>query len=183
MAMSPAIMKTLTLLLILLCQSLFAGTPTEALNAFGKAAKEQKFEDAWKHTAQFEGASEEVNNYLKSLVRKVFKLSKEGWSFEILEEKISGDCAVIILNEIKEPGQNGLNIDPAFLIRQNGEWKVMPKLTQWDVSARIPAGQQPASMKLDEKKIAAYQELEKWVDERTEALQKERRKEETKKSK
>jgi hypothetical protein len=152
-----------------------AGTPTETLKAFQQAAKNQKLEDAWKHTAQFEGASEEVTQYLKSRVQRILKLSADGWGFEILEEKISGDCAVIITNESTKAGKKAFDIDPVFMIKQGDEWRVMPGVTQWDSTRRIPADKQPASMKLDERKVAAYKELEKWVDERTEALRKERK--------
>ena len=39
----------------------------------------------------------------------------------------------------------------------------------------IPADKQAASMRLDERKAAAYKELEKWVYERTKTLKKERK--------
>ena len=161
--------------LLLLCHLAIAGTPTEALKAFQQAAEDQKLEDAWKHTAQFEGASEEVTQYLKSRVQRILKLSADGWGFEIIEEKISGDCAVIITNESTKAGKKAFDIDPVFMIKQGKEWRVMPEITQWDMTRRIPADKQPASMKLDETKIAAYKALEKWVDDRTEALKKERK--------
>lgn len=168
-------MKSVIVILLLLCHSLLAGTPTEALKAFQQAAKDQKFEDAWKHTAHFDGASEEVTQYLKSRIERILKLSADGWGFEILEEKISGDCAVIVTNEIKKAGQKALDIDPVFMIKQGTEWRVMPGITKWDLTKHIAAEKQPDSMKLDQTKVAAYKELEKWVDERTEALRKKRK--------
>ena len=169
-------MKTFTLLFLLLCQSLFAGTPTEALTAFLKVAKAQNFEETWKHTAQYEGINADYSQYFQSKVQKVVDLAATGWTLEILEEKISGDCAVIVANEKKVGGsEDALNIDPAFLIKQNGEWKVMPSLTEWNLLDRVPADKQPASMKLDETKVAAYKELEKWFDERSNALRDQQR--------
>ena len=169
-------MKTVFVILLFLCHSLLAGTPTEALKAFQQAVKDQKFEDAWKHTAQFDGASEEVTQFLKSRIERIIKLSADGWGFEILEEKISGDCAAIVTNEIKKAGQTALNIDPVFMIKQGAEWRVMPGITKWDLTKNIAAEKQPDSMKLDQTKQAAFKELDKWVDERTEALQKQQRK-------
>jgi hypothetical protein len=166
-------MKAAVALLFLLCHFAIAGTPTEALKAFQQAAKDQKLEDAWKHPAQFDGASEKVTQYLKSGVQRILKLSADGWGFEIIEEKISADCAVIIINESTKAGKKAFDIDPVFMIRQGEEWRVMPDITQWDMTRSISADKQPASMKLDETKVAAYKELEKWVDERTEALKKE----------
>jgi hypothetical protein len=170
-------MKTLALflLLLLLCQPLMAGTPTEALKAFQQAAKEQKLEEAQKHMAQFEGASDKVKQYLKSKAGKFLKLAADGWGYGILEEKVNGDCAVLVLNESTKAGKKAFDIDPAYLIKQNGEWKVMPGFTKWDLSKEISAEYQPASMKLDEKKLAAYKELEKWFDERKAVLKKEHR--------
>ena len=150
-----------------------AGTPTESLKAFQQAAKAQKLEDAWKHKAKFEGASEEVTQYLKSRIERILKLSAEGWGFEIIEENVSGDCAVIVTNESTKGGKKAFDIDPVFMIKQGEEWRVMPDITKWDMTKRIPADKQPASMKLDERKVAAYKELGKWFDERKEALKKE----------
>jgi hypothetical protein len=150
-------MKTAIAFLILLCHSVMAGTPTEALKAFQQAAKDQKLEDAW-----------------KSRVQRILKLAADGWGFDILEEKISGDCAAIIINESTKAGKKAFDIDPVFMIKQGEEWRVMPDITQWDMTRRIPADKVPASMKLDERKVAAYKELEKWVDVRKERLVKER---------
>ena len=169
-------MKTVFVILVFLCHSLFAGTPTEALKAFQQAVKDQKFEDAWKRTAQFDGASEEVTQYLKSRIERILNLSATGWGFDILDEKISGDCAVLVINEIKSAGQTALNIDPVFMIKQGAEWRVMPGITKWDLTRNIAAEKQPDSMKLDQTKQAAFKELDKWVDERKEALQEAQRK-------
>lgn len=169
-------MKSAFFIFLTLCGSLFAGTPTEAFQAFQLAAQGQKFEDAWKHTAQFEGASEAITNYLKSRVERILKLSADGWKLDLLEEKINGDCAAIIANEIKTKGQTALNLDPVFMIKQGEHWRVMPSFTHWDISSHIPADKQPASMKLDERKVAAFNELEKWVEERTKVLQEKQRK-------
>jgi hypothetical protein len=169
-------MKKFTLLFVLICQSLYAGTPTEAMTAFLKGAKAQNFEETWKHSAQFEGIEEDFKQYLQSRVQKILDLSAKGWHLELLEEKISGDCAVIVLNEINVGDTNkSFDIDPAFLIKQKGEWKVIPSLTKWDLLDRIPVDKQPSSVKLDEVKVAAYKGLEKWFEERSKAIRDERR--------
>ena len=165
-------MKTVFSILLFLCHSLLAGTPTEALKAFQQAVKDQKFEDAWKQTVQFDGASPEVTQYLKSRIERTLKLSAEGWGFDILEEKISGDCAAIVTNEIKKAGQTALNIDPVFMMKQSGEWRVMPGITKWDLTKHIAAEKQPDSMKLDQTTQATFKELDTWVDERKKELRK-----------
>lgn len=169
-------MKTLTLLFVLFCQTLIAGTPSEALTAFLKGAKSQSFEETWKHTAQFEGTGADYTEYFRSKVQSVVDLAATGWTLEILDEKISGDCAVVLCNDKKiEDSKEAFDPDPAFLIKQNGEWKVMPGLTEWNLLERVPAHKQPASMKLDENKVATYKKLEEWSDERGKALRDQRR--------
>ncbi len=42
---------------------------------------------------------------------------------------VSGDCAVVVIGDDEEPTLN--DPDPAYLLRQNGEWKVLLKLTNW----------------------------------------------------
>lgn len=163
-------MKIVIACLLLISTSVFAGTPSESLAAFQKATKEQKLEEAWKHTAQFEGASEELTTYLKSRIERILKISADGWSFDIVEEKVISDCAVVLINESVKDGKKAFDIDPVFMIKQGADWKVMPNITAWDMSKRIPVDQQPASMKFDEPKIEAFKALEKWSEERKQAL-------------
>lgn len=165
--------KATVLLLLLLAQSLIAGTPTEALKSFQQATKDQKFDAAWQNTAQFEGASDDVTQYLKSRVERIMKLAADGWGFDILEEKIIGECAVIVTNESTKAGRKASDIDPVYMIKQGDHWRVLPEITNWDMTKWIPADKQPASMKFDEKKASAYRELEKWFAERKAVLKKE----------
>lgn len=168
-------MKIITVLFVLLCQSLFAGTPTEALTAFLKGAKTQSLEETPRHTAQFEGLDDDFEKYLQSRIKRILDLSAKGWTLEIVEEKIIGDCAVLLCNDKNAgDGKNAFDPDPVFLNKQNGAWKVLPSLTEWNLLERVPAEKQPASMKLDETKVAAYKQLEKWFDERGKALKKEK---------
>jgi hypothetical protein len=90
-------MKTLILLVSLLVQSAFAGTPTEALAAFKKSAQARAFEATWKQAAKFEGLPVQATEYFKSKLRRFIDLTAKGGDFEIIEEKIEGDCAVVVI--------------------------------------------------------------------------------------
>ena len=92
-------MKTIILLATLLVQSALAGTPTEALAAFKKSAQAEDFEATWNHAAKFEGLPDQVTEYFKGKVQRFIDLTTKGWDFEIIEEKIEGDCAVVVINE------------------------------------------------------------------------------------
>ena len=90
-------MKALIILSAFLCQPILAGTPTEALKSFRKAAKKQDFAATWKVTAHFDGLHPQLVDYLEGEVRQSLELFATGGDFEILEEKVSGDCAVVVV--------------------------------------------------------------------------------------
>lgn len=122
-------MKKIIILALICIQTTLAGTPTEALTAFKKSAHTKDFEATWKHAAKFKDLPDQVTEQHKSKVQKFIDLAANGWDFEILEEKIEGDCAVIIINESKKEGQKSFDIDPVYLIKQDGEWMVFPDLS------------------------------------------------------
>ncbi len=154
-------MKTFALFAILLFQPLFGGTPSEALGAFKKAAATKNFEETWKHAAKFDGVPDQVTEYLKKKVGRFIDLTDKGWDFEILEEKIEGDCAVVVINESKKDGKKAFDLDPAYLIKQDGEWRVFPDVSDWDMAKQFAKD-----------KVDAYQKLEAWFEERKEVLKK-----------
>ena len=124
-----------------------AETPTEALKAFRKAAKANDFEAAWAHTAQFETPAEGTE-YFKGRVQRVLEMMEKGWDFEALEEKIDGNCAVVVINEAKKAGEDAFDIDPAFLIKQGDTWKVLPEITGWRNAGDFLKDQVPTLEKL-----------------------------------
>lgn len=128
-------MKTFLTIVSLLISPLFAESPMEVLNAFKKAAQSENFAETWKHTAKFEGSSDEITKYLKERVQRVIGIFSGENDFETLEEKIVNDCAVVVINESLKDGEKTFGIDPAYLIKQNGEWKVMPSISDWRIAA------------------------------------------------
>ncbi len=154
-------MKTIALLAILLVQSALAGTPSEALGAFKKAAQTKSFEETWKHAAKFDGLPKEATEYFKAKVQKFIDLTGKGWDFEIVEEKIEADCAVVVINESKKGGQKAFDLDPAFLIKQDGEWRVLPEVTDWKVAKKV-AGD----------KVGSFEKLSTWFETRSVELKK-----------
>lgn len=166
-------MKILAIITAMLCQCVLAGTPTESLNTFRKAAKEQKFEDLWKLSAQFGGSPEDLTAYFRDKVRRSMKLAAEGWDFELIDEKIIDDCAVIIINESTKQGQKAFDIDPAYLIKQNGDWKVFPGLTNWNMAEMMSKGILPQATLLNKDQTEAYNKLQQWYEERKAVLRKE----------
>lgn len=154
-------MKTLILLVTLLVQSAFAGTPTEALAAFKKAAITKDLEATWKHAAKFEGLPDGATEYFKGKVQRFIDLTADGWDFEMIEEKIEGECAVVVINESKKEGRKAFDLDPVYLIQQGGEWKVFPDLSDWDVAEQVAKD-----------KVDSYKKLEGWFKLRKAELKK-----------
>jgi hypothetical protein len=154
-------MKTIVLLAILLIQSVIGGTPSEALGAFKKAAKTKNFEDTWKHVAKFDGVPDQVATGQKEDIKRFIELFGSGWDFDILEEKTEGDCAVVVINESKKHGKKSFDIDPAYLIKQNGEWRVLSGISDWNEAKQFAKD-----------KIESYKKLETWFESRSETLKK-----------
>lgn len=154
-------MKTIALLAILLVQSALAGTPSEALGAFKKAALTKNFVDTWKHVAKFDGLPKEATEYFKAKVQNFIDLTGKGWDFEIIEEKVEGDCAVVVINESKKEGKKAFDIDPAYLIKQGDEWKVFPDVSDWDIAEQVAKD-----------KVDSFKKLEAWFETRSEELKK-----------
>lgn len=119
----------------------------------------KSFEDTWKHTAKFDGLPKEATEYFKAKVQKFIDLTGSGWDFEIIEEKIEGDCAVVVINESKKEGKKAFDLDPAFLIKQDGEWRVLPDVTDWKIVKKVAKD-----------KAASFEKLVVWFDKRSDQL-------------
>ena len=136
-----------------------AETPTEALAAFWKTARSGDFDATWKRVVKFDKLPPEFVEDQKEKVRKMIKLGASGWSVEALEEKVDGDCAVIVGNEVKGEKSEVPNLDPVYLLKQDNEWKVFAKLTKFDLAA---AG--------GKEKLEVFGKLKKWYEERKQVL-------------
>ena len=141
-----------------------AGTPTEALAAFWKAARSGDFDATWKRVVKFDELPPEFVEDQKEKLRRVMKLIASGTNMESLEEKVEGECAVIVGNET-EAGQTGIqDLDAVFLLKQDGEWKVFAEITEF---ALAEAG--------GKEKLDAFKKLKKWYEEREQAIRQQKR--------
>lgn len=154
-------MKAITVLAAFLVQSAFCGTPTEALTAFKKAAETKNFEEAWKLSTRFNGLPDQITEHLKAEVAEFIDSVGEDSDFEILEEKTEGDCAVVVINESMKDGRKSFDIDPAYLLKQDGEWRVFPDVSDWELAEQFAKD-----------KVETYKRLEIWFKERKAELKK-----------
>lgn len=101
-------------------------------------------------------------------MKRFIDFTNKSWDFEIIEEKMEGDCAVVVINELKKEGRKTFDIDPAYLIKQEGEWKVFPDVPDWDLSEQVAKDE-----------VETYKKLEVWFEARAVELKKEKGSEET----
>ncbi|GAA5495136.1 hypothetical protein Rhal01_01308 [Rubritalea halochordaticola] len=153
-------MKTITLLLALL----FAlptlviaaevkadqkeATPKQALEAFKKALKAKDVEAARRHIVLYDILPERSIKEFKRHINDLIELHQNGWDFTLLEEKIEGDCAVIIINESKKNGKASFDIDPVYLLRQDGQWKVFVNMSSYRLAVEADQTKEPTFLLL-----------------------------------
>lgn len=99
-------------------------SPLEVLTAYKRACQAGDFEKGWGMTAKNKVLPERLQQQQRDLARPRFDRLSGGSDFEILTERIDGDCALIIVNEFSKGGQVTIDLDPVYFIRQDGEWKV-----------------------------------------------------------
>jgi len=99
-------------------------SPKEALNAYKLACQAGDFEKSWAMEAQKKDLPERLQQQQRDLARFSFVRRKEGSDFEILAERIDGDCALIVINEFQKGGQPTFDLDPVCMIKQDDQWRV-----------------------------------------------------------
>lgn len=126
--------RILILFLILfnigLCES-----PQEVLTAYKHACQAGDFEKSWAMEAQKKDLPERLQQQQRDLARFSFEHRKEGSDFEVLAERIDGDCAIVIINEIQKEGQPTFDLDPVYLIKQDEQWRICRTQKQLDLVA------------------------------------------------
>ncbi len=124
----------LTVLLLTVCAGniLAADSETESVITFLKgyrtALKKGEINSAIEMTAKFPeypaaAIKEDTVRYSELSVSDELKL----WIFPT-SCKVVGDCAVVIVGDNLSPSAD----DPAYFLRQDGVWKIIPALTDWE---------------------------------------------------
>lgn len=90
-------------------------------------------------------------------------LSGATWDFSILDAKEAGDIAVVLIDDYLKDGRRTIDIKPWYLIRQQGQWKLLGKFTDFELK----------EYGFEAARIEAYRGLEKWANEREPQLRKE----------
>lgn len=140
-----------------------ADSAIEAVRQFRNALKDGDMKRAREMIAPMTEMpnQEMINRELEEDLQRFMDSFSSGQSdFEVLDAKESGDFAVVIVKENLKRGNRAFDIDPLYLIRRDGQWKLLAELTEYN---------QPIhglnATQLDEYKI-----LEKWFEVREEKL-------------
>jgi len=127
---------------------------------FHDALKGAKLADAFKFIAS---SPEPVRDAERRVKRLSTSLAGGNWDFSILDAKESGEIAVVLVNDFLKDGRKTVDIKPWYLIRQQGEWRLLGKFTDFELK----------EYGFDEGRIGDYRGLEKWAQEREVQLRKE----------
>ena len=125
--------------------------PTAALVSFYDALTKGNLDAAEELTAKF------ANLPADTIAEKTAKYSEGAKNGKIVitpvpgSAKVIGDYAVITF---KDGDKDRPDYDPAYLIKQDGKWKVFMKLTKWDYPL----------FDLTEEQKKQYRALEEWFD-------------------
>lgn len=140
-------MKTIPIFLAFV-QLGFCALPKEVLTAYKNALQAGDLDQAW----ELHVKRKDLPASLVAEEREIFNRNAgrtvEAWNFEILAELSEEDCAVFAVNEATKDGQPAFDLDPVFLIKQNGSWKVCENAADFK--------------NIDPEKKAALDKLQMW---------------------
>jgi len=83
--------------------------------------------------------------------------------WEAMSNKTNGEVAVVVLLEFREKEKPAFAIKPVYLIRQRGHWRILPKLTRFDLPY----------FRFSKQHIKDYRKLESWFNDGKSSLMQE----------
>lgn len=130
------------------------GSPAAALVAYHEALKAGDLGAAKSLTADFPKLPAEYVDRYTAKYSAGAKANKLVIKLVPKSSKVLEDCAVITFEDGDRGGKERPDYDPAYLIKQEGKWRVFLKLTNWEHSA----------FEISEEQKKRFAELEEWFD-------------------
>jgi len=84
-------------------------------------------------------------------------------SWDVMSSRVESDTAVVVVLERRTRQQRGFAVDPVYLVRQRGRWRILPKMKQYD----------RPYFKFNTYQLAGFKRLETWFNQGKAALLKE----------
>ncbi len=98
-------------------------------------------------------------------VRKLGRIAqsckRKEWHFSYVELGVAGNCAVAIVCEDVKRGKAAYDLDPLFMVRQEGDWKVVPGMSDLEY----------AEVLVSEDELEQLKQCQRWFEERKEELE------------
>jgi len=125
--------------------------PRESVTRFFQALAAGRLEEARGLTATFAGLSPER---IDAWLQRLQKYMEIGGGARVITQQRSARAAVVILQDLA-PGKTGIDLDPAYLVFQQEQWKILFRLTRY----KFPF------FGFDEPMLEEFRGLEKWYQE------------------
>jgi hypothetical protein len=126
--------------------------PKVVVDDFFELIRRGQPQEANKLIAKFPGLPGNVMVPLMMSMASKSKGKTRRWT--AMTNKTNGDVAVVVLLESREKEKPAFAIDPVYLFRQRGKWRILPKLTRFDLSYFHFSKQQ----------LKDYRKLELWFE-------------------
>lgn len=78
--------------------------------------------------------ADEYREDIKGIRKHMEPFVKGKRDFEVLEAKEERNMAIVIINIFLKQGDETVDIDPIPLLRQDGKWRVVPRLTMYNAN-------------------------------------------------
>ncbi len=99
-------------------------TPRETLDAWLKACQVGNFDKAWALEVKNLNLPQNLQEEERKIAKANFDRNGGEISVEVLAEKIAEDCAAFAVNESRKEGRPAFDLDPIYLLKQDGGWKI-----------------------------------------------------------
>ncbi len=113
-------------------------SPLELTRGFRDAMHAGKLSEARGMIAKVEGAPEQ--DIALQLEEMSDQMASGEWGLEFIEYKQEGSCAVVVSNESIKNGEPAFDLDPLYLILQDGAWRISPDFTDYEGLIKLNSG-------------------------------------------
>jgi hypothetical protein len=118
-----------------LIHTAFGETPRETLDAWLKACQAGNFDKAWALEVKNLKLPQNLQEEERKIAKANFDRRGGETSVEVLAEKVEGDCVAFAVNESRKGGRPAFDLDPIYLLKQDGGWKILTNPGQLENAA------------------------------------------------
>jgi hypothetical protein len=140
-----------------------ADDPKTAVQAFRDDLKRGEESQVVKRIATFPDTPEKLKSVLRFFNMKPLseQLAAGEGDFEAVDAKSSADTAVVVVKVTRKGGRPVSELEPLYLVRQDGAWRVPPTFNKFRAgSYTLPTAEQ----------VKRFEELAAWFDKKKQTL-------------